>query len=239
MPPPSRLEEPGPGHPRERQTSFKKALRQSAEMAGEKWKDVLLSPRSPDGNGKQGFLAPHSGLRSSSSHSAISSAGGRYPSPPPPKSDGSHDSQPTQSKISDTGDQSGVGDTSWYEVDADGEIEKRVMEMAGLGIGLSPNNSPNNVDRRVRSEGRGVLGSTAGGVRDVGEEMTRSKSAEVPSQERKGRKLDMETLRWVAGLPGNTVCADCGKSTKASRWATISESLFGKLCIGHSAIRRC
>jgi hypothetical protein len=121
---------------------------------------------------------------------------------------------------------------SWYEVDPDGEIEKRVMEMAGLGLGFSPNSGEG---RRVRSEGRGVLGGNAespGNALRVGEEMTRSKSADVPAASGSkdvigGGRLDMEVLRRVAGLPGNSVCADCGKSTKSSRWATISESWLG------------
>jgi hypothetical protein len=114
---------------------------------------------------------------------------------------------------------------TWYDVDPDGEIEKRVMEMAGLGIGFSPTSSPAADGRRVKSEGKGVLGSAS--TQSAGEEMTRSRSADVPPAPKavnEGR-LDMETLRKVAGIPGNTVCADCGKSTKSSRWATISKLL--------------
>lgn len=121
-------------------------------------------------------------------------------------------------------------DLSWNEEDPDGEIEKRVMEMAGLGLGFSPGRKEGD-GRRVKSEGRGVLsGAVTSGNSTLGGDMTRSRSAEAvpagPAQKevKSDQRLDMETLRRVAGLPGNTVCADCGKSTKSSRWATISMS---------------
>jgi hypothetical protein len=33
---------------------------------------------------------------------------------------------------------------------------------------------------------------------------------------------DMQMLRVVADSPANSVCADCGRRTKSSRWATVS-----------------
>lgn len=83
MPPSSRVDEGGPGQfenkPRKRQTSFKKALRQSAEIAGEKWKDAI-GPRYPVGSG---YLSPGNRIKSSSSQSglSVSSGGWRTDSP--------------------------------------------------------------------------------------------------------------------------------------------------------------
>lgn len=244
MPPPSRPDEGGPGlfdaRPRKRQTSFKKALRQSAEIAGEKWKDAMSSRHPHGGDGRPGFLSPGTRMKSSSSHSAVSASSGWTEDPPPlPSStDGSHETPTTQLNTS-TATQT-TGSTmveppsdagTWYDVDPDGQIEKRVMEMAGLGIGFSPTSSPAAEGRRVKSEGKGVLG-TAGNPSGAGEEMTRSRSADVPPVPKavnEGR-LDMETLRKVAGASGNTACADCGKSTKSSRWATISKLASIHMC---------
>lgn len=94
------------------------------------------------------------------------------------------------------------------------------MEMAGLGLGFSPTASPDG--RRIQSEGKGILGGSPGRSVLLGEDITRSRSADLALVGRK-KPLDMEVLRKVAGIPGNTVCADCGKSTKSSRWATISK----------------
>jgi hypothetical protein len=105
--------------------------------------------------------------------------------------------------------------SSWHE-DPDGDIEKRVLEMVGLGLGLPDGASPN-AARRVQSES---VGKHVGKDVGVGEDMVRSKSAEtvqaVP-------ELDMRALRAVAEMPGNNRCADCGKRMKSSRWATISK----------------
>ncbi|KAI9636316.1 putative GTPase activating protein for Arf-domain-containing protein [Dioszegia hungarica] len=232
MPPPSRPDEGGPGlfdaRPRKRQTSFKKALRQSAEIAGEKWKDAMSSRHPHGGDGRPGFLSPGTRMKSSSSHSAT----------PTTQLNTSTATQTTGSTMVEPPSDAGT----WYDVDPDGQIEKRVMEMAGLGIGFSPTSSPAAEGRRVKSEGKGVLG-TAGNPSGAGEEMTRSRSADVPPVPKavnEGR-LDMETLRKVAGASGNTACADCGKSTKSSRWATISlrdTSMVMFICIRCCGIHR-
>lgn len=40
-------------------------------------------------------------------------------------------------------------------------------------------------------------------------------------------RLDMSHLRRIASLGANQRCADCGRATKTSRWATLSESSCG------------
>lgn len=197
---------------RSRKTSFKNALRQSAEIAGEKWSNVI-NPR-------------HSGIfdlpKASASSSRIplrSESDIRLaPSQPAAASASLPSASPAGSNISNLSQVSRVSNarsdpSSWHE-DPDGDIEKRVLEMVGLGLGL-PNSASPNAARRVQSES---VGKHAG--KDVGEDMVRSKSAEtvqaVP-------ELDMRALRAVAEMPGNNRCADCGKRMKSSRWATISK----------------
>ncbi|WVF69701.1 hypothetical protein IAT40_004480 [Kwoniella sp. CBS 6097] len=129
--------------------------------------------------------------------------------------------------------------SSW----ADGEIEKRVLEMAGLGLGLGntdstnvntaavpshPSDSPNSVKRRVKSEAvrKAHHPSRAGYNASDSEPMTRSKSDDRQNGNGQGEQGDakggMGELRRIADLPGNAKCADCGKGMKSSRWATIS-----------------
>ncbi|WVO16606.1 hypothetical protein L204_104285 [Cryptococcus depauperatus] len=106
--------------------------------------------------------------------------------------------------------------SSW----ADGEIEKRVLEMAGLGLGSSPSSrhhptdNPNNVKRRVKSE---AVRKHHHPHRPSGEGFTRSKSDDG--------SMDIDekaALRTIAAKEGNRRCADCGGGMRASRWATIS-----------------
>ena len=89
-------------------------------------------------------------------------------------------------------------------------IEKRVLEMAGLGLGDSPRST--SLARRVQSEG----------VRNLeveGTEMSRSRSADDRKPE-----MTMKVLRELADNPSNSKCADCKKPTKASQWASLSTS---------------
>ncbi|WWC68030.1 uncharacterized protein I206_101949 [Kwoniella pini CBS 10737] len=118
----------------------------------------------------------------------------------------------------------------------DGEIEKKVLEMAGLGLGLGDSpverlengngESPNTVKRRVKSEAvrkpthpsrSGYMNHSEGGG---GETMGRSKSNDGTPDE--GGQFDMKELKRIADLDGNRKCADCGKGMRSSRWATIS-----------------
>ena len=244
MPPPIRIED-GPGittsePKRKRQTSFKKAFRQSAEIASQ-WKDGLV-PRSPS------FISdpsrpPFLGIakRQNSASSGVSSGGVSYAShvaavgreeDPEVLKRITEDTLVTSTMGPVAGDRS-FG--SWVEVDDahssvggghDGEIEKRVMEMAGLGLGNSPGRIPS--DRRVKSDGRGKEDGTH--LSPPFREMTRSRSADVPVRsdmvgeaERGGEVLDMDTLRRAAAKEGNAVCADCRRSTRSSRWASICE----------------
>jgi hypothetical protein len=91
-------------------------------------------------------------------------------------------------------------------------IEKRVLEMAGLGLGDSPRST--SLARRVQSEG----------VRNLeveGTEMSRSRSADDRKPE-----MTMKVLRELADNSSNSKCADCKKPTKASQWASLSTFFF-------------
>lgn len=309
MPPPLRLQDGPQGQgqatspplfaepKRKRTTSFKKALRQSAEIASQ-WKDGLV-PRSPSfasdptrppflGIGKRQNSASSGVSSSGLSHASYTAAMGYERSSSRASRDGhrGRDEDALRRVTEDgstaiatpiaggheginTGDNTPTpGDRSfgsWIEVEDgqgqvlghghDGEIEKRVMEMAGLGLGSSPSSAhryPS--DRRVKSESRtkhtGGMQSSAthaylappNGLAGGGE-MTRSRSADIHSSSSMsansartsmdrgpgGETLDMETLRMVAGRRENAVCADCGKSTRQSRWASICKSNPGKL----------
>jgi hypothetical protein len=176
-------------------------------MAGEKWSNVV-NPR------HSGVFDLSKSPQANTSRPSISSDAECIGLTPPPASIPS--TSPASSKI--RSDRS-----SWYE-DPDGEIEKRVLEMAGLGLGNSPMAS-SSTTRRVQSESLGkqagkevVTGNVGGGG---GQEMVRSRSAEVPMAD-----MDMKTLRAVAEMAGNNRCADCGKRMKSSRWATLSESIY-------------
>ena len=103
---------------------------------------------------------------------------------------------------------------SWHEESPDGDIEKRVLEMAGLGLGLS-SSTLSSSKRRVKSEGVAHL-STA-------EAMVRSRAAN--DETGKVCVPDMTMLRRIANNPGNDRCADCSKGMKSSRWATLSKFL--------------
>ncbi|WVQ98149.1 hypothetical protein IAU59_005271 [Kwoniella sp. CBS 9459] len=155
--------------------------------------------------------------------------------PPPPIPIASRPNVSTHSHSDPASEGSLGGKSSWV----DPEIEKRVLEMAGLGLGLGntdntaavpahPSDSPNSVKRRVKSEAvrKAHHPSRAGYNASDSEPMTRSKSDDR-ANERDGdsqasAKGGMGELRRIADLPGNAKCADCGKGMKSSRWATIS-----------------
>lgn len=110
----------------------------------------------------------------------------------------------------------------------DGDIEKRVMEMAGLGLGISPAGESSAAGRRILSEAP----RRAGAGLSPPEGMTRSQSADTrlggsvdasaSSRNDMDPRWDMAMLRRIVEKPGNSQCADCGKNMKSSRWAAIS-----------------
>lgn len=153
--------------------------------------------------------------------SASAPAPGRVTPPPP-----------TLSMISSASPTRSIKE-SWegYDDSHDTAIEKKVYEMAGLGLGDSPISSPSQ-QRRVQSEGVHKHAE--------GEAMARTRSADVnlePADRRQHQhqhqpkeEMSMRTLRELADAPGNNRCADCKRPTKASQWATLSESFINPQC---------
>lgn len=233
MPPPARIPQ-HPVHPakieespasgllkRPRKPSFKKVLRQSAEIAGERWQSVVIGMRNTSGS-DSGLPRPQflgQGGRKGSKTSTLGSVSDeqydgrtamREEAERTPTSSGSKGARRDRSSFVGAGVE-----------EVNGEIEKRVLEMAGLGLGSSVS-SPEG-GRRVKSEAVrvGIKGGTL---------MERSKSADAEKaaqqmdgvQGREEEVVDMKMLRRIADLPENQRCADCGKGMKASRWATLS-----------------
>lgn len=106
--------------------------------------------------------------------------------------------------------------TSWLEESPESsEIEKRVMEMAGLG--LDPRHTP------------ATAPASSSGHHSVNNAHSREQSCspgDSPNTLQTAEpapKLDMKMLRQIADEGPNAVCADCGRRTKSSRWATLSE----------------
>ena len=188
MPPPQRNSDDRdhmPAIPRPRQTSFKKKVRQSADIASEKWTSYLSTPKSGQMNGSKSLP--------SSANLTVQ---------PCLNSD-----QP----VATLGSPSTARQTPSGDAQEDVSIEKRVLEMAGLGIGLSPS-ATLSAARRIHSD-------TPPKSIEQSADMTRSKSADrttvIP---------DTTMLREIAEIPANSRCADCGKGMKSSRWATLSRS---------------
>nr|XP_019047066.1 hypothetical protein I302_03673 [Kwoniella bestiolae CBS 10118]OCF25996.1 hypothetical protein I302_03673 [Kwoniella bestiolae CBS 10118] len=196
---------------RTRKTSLKKVLKQS----GEKLSNVVSGNSGGHRNSFGGGLdlpRPVFGKAGSRSSLPLSTPElDRINMPPPPVP---ISSRPRSNK------------GSW----ADGEIEKRVLEMAGLGLGEIPSarsgmeDSPNSIKRRVKSEAvrkpthpsrSGFHASDTGG-----EPMNRSRSQDNNPSNEGG--LDMKELKRIAEVGGNRRCADCGKGMRSSRWASIS-----------------
>lgn len=217
MPPPARPSIiTDPADRRQRKPSLKKVLRQSAEIAGEKWNHVLNHRNS------SGFDLPRASFlaqagRSNSGQMPMPSTAEevvRPTSTPLEKSTTSqttHTSQTTQSRISDR--------SSWCDEDGQDEIEKRVLEMAGLGIGASPGSTA--IDRRAVSD----IPPRTPSHRDTNAptDMARTRSAEIPPHLAVKEQVDMKLLRKIADMPENSQCADCRRSMKSSRWATLSK----------------
>jgi hypothetical protein len=143
----------------------------------------------------------------------IMAAGALLPSkhhpPPPPDSRPSFLSQggrmPTSYPASSV---SSAHRSSFYAGETDAEIEKKVMEMAGLGI------------RRSKENMQAAAGPPSFS-RASSDNSPMSPASTPPAVPR----YDMAMLRRVADTPANSKCADCGRRTKSSRWATQSECI--------------
>ncbi len=183
---------------RQRKTSLKKILKQSGEMLS----NVVGGQRYSMDTARPTFLASVGRMGSKTS---TSSGEDTWHTPLPPTSEAS-----ASSSIFRPSDNS-----SWHEEKADGDIEKRVLEMAGLGIGLAPSTS--SIKRRFKSEGVAKV--------EAETSMARSRSAnnDSASTPKEAEIPDMRMLRRIADLPGNSRCADCDKGMQSSRWATLSE----------------
>ncbi|KLT42969.1 hypothetical protein CC85DRAFT_284926 [Cutaneotrichosporon oleaginosum] len=107
--------------------------------------------------------------------------------------------------------------TSWYE---DDEIERRVLEMAGVDAASQrsrsrrPGTAPSG--SRARSDDSAGRGGRLA-VIEPGRRPPPSPALDVAEPQ-----LNMEYLRHLASIGANARCADCGRTTKTSRWATIS-----------------
>ncbi|WRT64682.1 uncharacterized protein IL334_001616 [Kwoniella shivajii] len=259
--PPTPTEQTTPDHPfslekRTRKTSLKKVLKQSSEMLSNVVNGNGSNRNSLGGGGYGGALdLPRNvfgkaGSRTSLPLSStpeidINKYDNDMPPPPVPTSSRPKSKINTESLShgKDTG--IGIGDKAIAGTWVDGDIEKRVLEMAGLGLGLGmgsgddhlprnhPSDSPNSIKRRVKSEAirktpthpsrAGYANLSEGG----GEAINRSKShddrnLDFQPESDSTSTLDMKELRRIAGLESNSKCADCGKNMKSSRWATIS-----------------
>ncbi|EIW71162.1 hypothetical protein TREMEDRAFT_73206 [Tremella mesenterica DSM 1558] len=206
---------------RKRQTSLKKVLRQSAEIAGQQWNNVSQAVNSARSD-STALELPRPTFPQQHTRSPVQEEERLTPV-----------SEPGHLSIG-TGTSDGAGTSpssrpsdrySWYDMSVGEDIEKRVLEMAGLGLG-TVGESPG---RRVKSESLAHGSEGEGGV-------TRSRSEDLEhlgkSEKRvgdvggtrsmEGREPDMKMLRAIAAEEGNSKCADCGKGMKSSRWATIS-----------------
>lgn len=234
---------------RHRKPSFKKVFRQSAEIANERWSNVM-SGRNNSGLDlpRPSFLGPQSRSNSRT-----------YPSSETTDNQWTAGKESSGEKTSTEAEVSQVDLTrsgraqpngahnatkSWFHEDLDSEIEKKVLEMAGLGLGSSPRSYPSgqktdsesgSVARRVRSDGptrsagMALLQSDKEGERV---DIARTRSADGAQilgsegrEEWRGQP-DMRMLRKVADMAENKRCADCGNGMKSSRWATLSEHIY-------------
>jgi hypothetical protein len=175
---------------RVRKTSFKNVLKQG----GEKWQNVVNGVTNRN---SASFDLPRPNLNSNNSYDAHPS--GRVTPPATTPGIGLSPSKSIREWGYDAEDST-----------QDTVIEKRVLEMAGLGLGDSPRST--SLARRVQSEGVRHLSAD-------GTEMSRSRSADDRKPE-----MTMKVLRELADNPTNSRCADCKKPTKASQWASLSRS---------------
>jgi hypothetical protein len=220
MPPLGRNSSMGDKERRVRKTSFKNVLKQS----GEKWQSVMSGVTNRN---SASFDIPRPTSTSTSTSNSIEKelpvvsipgSNGRV-TPANPTTPGIEiNASPSKSVLESWG-----YDTS--DSTQDNAIEKRVLEMAGLGLGDSPRSA--SLARRVQSEGVSRhldVNQPNSDPTGNGTEMARSRSAET-NNARKVPEMTMKVLRELADNPQNSRCADCKKPTKASQWATLSMSL--------------
>jgi hypothetical protein len=217
---------------RARKASFRKAWKQGTELAGETWSNV----KNIGGGGGVG----HGGNANSNRNSFVydSTAAGTLQADnsgsAPQQSvensalhrPGTSPLLPTTSPNSsyDLGQRGNMASWSGEEsLSADSEIEKRVLEMVGLdGLGLGRIDVPN-----VQGQSQGLVNGRNG--RDITPPETPVFRSNEGSMSTLGAEQvvdevwDMKRLREIAERADNTKCADCGKSMRSSRWATISE----------------
>ncbi|BEI89051.1 uncharacterized protein CcaverHIS019_0204130 [Cutaneotrichosporon cavernicola] len=105
---------------------------------------------------------------------------------------------------------------SWYSED---DIERRVLEMAGVEAASQrtsssrPGTAPSG-SGRTRSDASATRGCLA--VVEPARRPSPSPALEA------SEALCMADLHSLAATGANTRCADCGRATKTSRWATLS-----------------
>lgn len=200
-PPPPRAEEP-----RKRRTSLKSRFKHGAEVAGDRLSTVV-------GGGKRSSVDLE--------RPAFFAQGGRMPSYGAGSLNGRR--------------------TSWYD---DDNIERRVMEMAGVGCtgtteapsrsrrpGTAPAAAAAPAFGSSRSGRSGRSGSGSGSTSALAVVEPNRRPSPTPSPgllQPAEPQLDMAHLRHIAGSGSNTRCADCGRPTKTSRWATLSESVLAR-----------
>ena len=246
MPPPPRSpiyaeSAPGVEAKRGRTPSFKKVLRQSAEIAGGKWNNVVNPRRSSGLDFPLPVTHQHQHQTSSTNTKSSMSTDETEQRPKPVTANPSPAMSRAPTVPVDRSPWHGGGGGDQGGID----IENCVMEMAGLGIGVSPRmreSQSSSSERRVHSDGAAKTMDTSVSVASVNDpSMIRTRSADGQTEPTKlsaeeyGEQLDMKVLRRIADLPENRHCADCGKGMRSSRWATLSEyepssSLLGCMC---------
>lgn len=226
MPPPSKESALPDVGVRQRKTSMKKIFRQSADAMGEKWDKMRAGrasfdlPRPTMPPSSPSWLAePDRDSRSSYTTDSVPAADRLSAT--------SVTAVPLTASPTSARTFARSSIVEHMNDEASDQIERRVLQMSGLGLGSPNGNGSGASDRRIHSEGQ-YLSTTIEGESPAGGavQITRSRSAnghQAPTPPPKEDKADMALLRRVADEPANQRCADCGKGTKSSRWATISK----------------
>lgn len=106
--------------------------------------------------------------------------------------------------------------------DMENDIERRVYEMAGLQLQRDSGSGASNLG--LAQPGAQYPDNTLASLRTLSPVLG-SPGLPVSMQDHMDTptKLDKALLRQIADTGANARCADCGKRTKSSRWATQSE----------------
>ena len=204
---------------RRRQPSLKKVLKQGANFAETQWSNVsqVVAPRPATSPSleipRPSFL--RTPARSSPADDNLLTPVTEPIEPSTEDSSLRLDASPS-SKPSDR--------TSWYDDSA--EIERRVLQMAALGLGDSPGSGSGSASsRRVKSESHHAMPAQLATTPNAsqGDGVVRSRSEDLAQAQEPEADVDMRLLRSIASQEHNSKCADCGRGMKSSRWATISE----------------